>query len=263
MLTRVTAVEYVRPMESGRTSPLLVRCGRDDGSTIEVVVKFSGFCDQHEDNLAMEAVAGCLAGDLKLPIPEPMLVVIPTEWIAIVPDEERRKRVQASSRIAFGSKLVTGGYSIWTPDTRLTEAMVDTAAGVFAFDAIIQNPDRRAENPNCLVRGENIRIFDHELAFGHRLVLKWQPPWAKDGLNWIETKGRHIFRPELRRSLIDYDGIKASWMTIADDRLAAYERSIPSEWGAAADRVKAALKLIREARVNVDACIAEIKRVLS
>jgi hypothetical protein len=128
-------------MESGRTSPLLVRCSRDDGSIIEVVVKFSGFCDQREENLAMELVAACLAGDLKLPIPEPMLVVIPTEWAAIVPDDELRKRVQASSPIAFGSRLVTGGYSIWTPDTRLMEAMVDTAAGVFAFDAIIQNPE--------------------------------------------------------------------------------------------------------------------------
>lgn len=263
MLTRVTAIEYVRPMESGRTSPLLVRCARADGSVAEVVVKFSGFCDQQEENLAMEAVAACLAGDLELPIPEPMLVVIPTEWIAIVPDEERRKRVQASSRIAFGSRLVTGGYSVWTPDTRLTQAMIDTAAGVFAFDAIIQNPDRRTKNPNCLVRGENIRIFDHELAFGHRLVLKWQSPWAKGGLNWIETKGRHIFRPELRRSPIDYDAIKASWIAITNDRLAAYERSIPSEWGPAADRVKTAVGLIREARANVDACIAEIRRVLS
>ena len=128
----------------------------------------------------MEAIAACLAGDLKLPITEPLLVAIPDEWAAIVPDDERRKRILASSRVAFGSKLVTGGYSVWTPDTRISEAMVDTAAGVFAFDAIVQNPDRRAENPNCLVRGESIRIFDHELAFGHRLVVKWQPPWVKE-----------------------------------------------------------------------------------
>jgi hypothetical protein len=44
-------------MESGRTSPLLVRCADDDGTAIEVVVKFSAFCDQLEENLAMEAVA--------------------------------------------------------------------------------------------------------------------------------------------------------------------------------------------------------------
>jgi hypothetical protein len=171
MLTLVTATEYVRPMESGRTSPLLVRCTWADGTIGEVVVKLSAFCDQHVENLAMETVAACLAVDLKLPIPEAMLVLIPTERIAIIPDDQRRKRAQASSPIGFGSRLVTGGYSIWTPDSRISEAMVDTAAGVFAFDAIIQNPDRRAENPNCLVRGENIRIFDHEFTFGHRPVV--------------------------------------------------------------------------------------------
>jgi len=64
--------------------------------------------------------------DLKLPIPEAMLVLIPTEWIAIIPDDQRRKRAQASSPIGFGSRLVTGGYSIWTPDSRISEAMVDT-----------------------------------------------------------------------------------------------------------------------------------------
>ncbi len=129
----------------------------------------------------MEAFAACLARDLGLPIPAPLLVMISDEWAAVVPDQERKKRILASSRIAFGSKFVTGGYSIWTPDTRINEAMVDVAANVLAFDAIIQNFDRRTDNPNCLVRGENIRIFDHELAFGHHLLLNWQPPWVVGG----------------------------------------------------------------------------------
>ena len=105
MLTRVTAVEYVRPMQSGRTSPVLVRCARDDDFLIEVVVKFSDYCDQREENLAMEFTAACLAGDLRLPIPEPLLVVISDNWAANVPDQVRRSRILASSRIAFGSKL--------------------------------------------------------------------------------------------------------------------------------------------------------------
>jgi hypothetical protein len=250
-------------MHTGRTSPILVRCAHPDGSIIEAVVKLSGFCDQQEENLAMEVVAACLAGDLALPIPEPLLVDIPSEWATIVPDEQRRKRIMASSPVAFGSKLVTGGYSVWTPDTRISEGMTDEAAGVFAFDAIIQNPDRRTDNPNCLVRGESIRIFDHELAFGHRMVLKWQPPWAKGGLNWLETKGRHIFRARLRRSIVDYDTMNAAWAAVTTDRLAEYERSLPAEWVAATPRVRAALSLVSDARQKIDACIAEIRRVLS
>jgi hypothetical protein len=37
---------------SGRTSPLLIRCACDDGSVVEVVVKFSGFCDQQQKLLS-------------------------------------------------------------------------------------------------------------------------------------------------------------------------------------------------------------------
>jgi hypothetical protein len=263
MLRRVTAVEYVRPMKSGRTSPLLIRCADDDGSLIEVVVKFSAFCDQGEENLAMEVIAACLAGDLALPVSEPLLVVIPDEWIAIVPDKERSQRIRASSRVAFGSKFFTGGYTAWTPDTKIRESMIDAAAGIFSFDAIIQNPDRRSDNPNCLVRGESIRIFDHELAFGHQLVLNWTPPWAKGGLNWLETKGMHIFRRELQRSMMDFDSIKAAWKTITNARLAAYQGAVPVGWGAAAARVTSALELLRDACANIDGCIAEIRRVLS
>lgn len=264
MLTRVTAVEYVRPMESGRTSPLLVRCADGDGSIIEVVVKFSGFCDQQQENLAMEAVSACLAGDLRLPIPEPVFVSIPDEWAEVVPDEARKQRIIQSSGVAFGSRLVTGGYSAWTPDTRISEAMVDTAAAIFTFDAIAQNPDRRSENPNCLVRGENIRIIDHELAFGHGVVLGWRPPWTAGGLNWLERKGAHIFRAGLRRAAgIDYDAIKAMWLNVDDNRLTSYGASLPTEWATAANRVQSALNLIRSAQANIDACLAEVKRVLS
>ena len=264
MLTRVTAVEYVRPMESGRTSPLLVRCARDDGSVVEVVVKFSGFCDQQAENLAMEAVSACLAGDLNLPIPEPVFVSISDDWVEVVPDKSRRRRILQSARVAFGSRLVTGGYSAWTPDTRISEAMADTAAAIFTFDAITQNPDRRSDNPNCLLRGDNIRIIDHELAFGHRIVLGWRPPWAVGGLNWLERKGAHIFRADLRRAAgVDYDAIKATWLNIDDNRLTAYGASLPAEWATAANRVQSALDLIQSARANIDTCLAEVQRVLS
>jgi hypothetical protein len=195
MLARVRAVEYVRPMESGRTSPLLVRCAQPDGTVIEVVVKFSEFCDQRQENLAMEAVAACLAGDLGLPIPEPFFVDVPNEWADVVPDQARRKRILQSSRVAFGSRLVTGGYSVWTPDTRISDGMADTAAAIFAFDAIAQNADRRSENPNCLVRGESIRIIDHELTFAHGIIIGWHPPWSPGGLNWLERKERISSEP--------------------------------------------------------------------
>ena len=261
MLRRVIAIEYMRPMKSGRTSPLLLKCAHDDNSIVEVVVKFSEFCDQHQENLAVEAFAACLAGDLGLPIPEPVLVEISDEWAQIVPDSELKRKILSSSRVAFGSRLVTGGYSVWTPSTQISEAMVNIAAAIFAFDGIIQNVHRRTKNPNCLVRGESIRIFDHELAFGHKLMLNWQPPWARNGLNWLETIGAHIFRSQLlKRSQINFDEIRSAWIAVTDIRLAEYENALPVEWSAASSRIADAVSLVRDARVNIDACITEIQR---
>ena len=62
MLPRVIAAEYVRPMDSGRTCPLLIHCERSDGSIVTTVGKFSDFCDLKETHLTSEVVAACLAG---------------------------------------------------------------------------------------------------------------------------------------------------------------------------------------------------------
>jgi hypothetical protein len=78
MLATVMAAEYVRPMDTGRTSPSIVTCERPDGSTTTVVAKFSDFCDQKEANLAREVVAACLAtADLGLPVPTPVPTEVP------------------------------------------------------------------------------------------------------------------------------------------------------------------------------------------
>jgi hypothetical protein len=263
MLGTAVALEYVRQMGAGRTCPLLVSCEKSDGSVISAVAKFSDFCDQRETHLVREIVGACLAADLGLPVPEPMLIEIPSGWSDIVPDAPLRARIDASSPIAFGSTLMTGGYSAWTADTRIREAMFDMAAAIFAFDAIIQNPDRRTSNPNCLVRGEDIRIIDHELAFAHRVVIGWRPPWVSGGLNWLETKGSHIFLADLKRSGVDFAPIRQRWNAIIDSRLIEYRAAIPPQWAHVAADLDSALALIRDARNNIDACITEIRRVLS
>ena len=67
--------------------------------------------------------------------------------------------------MVFGSTLVT--VTAWTPDTTINEAMVDIATAIFAFDAIIQNPDRpsRASGPSSRATAEKSKP-----APGHHLV---------------------------------------------------------------------------------------------
>lgn len=240
----------------------MLLCERQDGSQVEVVAKFSGGCDEKEVNLAREAVAVCLAADLGLPVAEPMIVATSPEWIASIPDMAVRAKVAASCPLAFGSKLVTGQYSVWNTGTGVSASMLLTAAAIFSFDAIIQNFDRRDENPNCLVNGEKILIFDHEMTFMHKLVLGWKPPWTLGGLQAFELPGRHIFRASLLGCAIDFGSVKASWMNISDQRVEEYRAAIPLEWSGNKGPIDAALSLIKDARNNIDACLTEISRVL-
>ncbi len=262
MLARLSAVEFVRAAVVGRTCPLILNCEAVDGSVVPVYVKFSASCEQREVHLAREVLAACFGGDLGLPLPEPYLVDIPDGWSEVLP-EPHRDVVSRSSKVAFGSRMVTGGYSAWTSDTRVTESMVSTLSDIFAFDALIQNPDRRPENPNCLVNGEKIRIIDHEMAFSHRLSLGWRPPWVKGGLNWLERKNSHIFMSGLKRHGAELQNVEQRLGAINAQRLENYRDALPIQWANAGVDVDSAMLLIGNVLSNIPECLAEIKRVVS
>ena len=62
---------------------------------------------------------------------------------------------------------------------------------------------------------------------------------------------------------LDFGPIKSRWAALSDARLRVYELEIPPEWAAARADMDAALKLIADARDNIDACIGELGRILS
>jgi hypothetical protein len=262
MIPRVLLTRVDRVATQGRTGPILSACEMEDGSEIEAFVKLSAGCDQGVANLAREAIAACLAADLGLPVPKPWIVEIPPEIIPIVSDAQVADRLRQSCPLAFGSTR-TPGFTAWSKGQHLTEITRPTATGILLFDAIIQNPDRRDENPNCLVRGNDLRIIDHELAFAHRLILFWRAPWVLGGMKDLETPGRHIFVRELKGAPIDIALIKSRWDGLSDARLREYGKAIPPEWAAAHTDVDAALKLIADARDNIDGCLKELGRILA
>jgi hypothetical protein len=263
MLPRATPIAFDRAMGNGRTKPALLVCETQAGEEVEVVAKFSANCDQGVTNLAREVIAACLAGDLGLPIPTPYLLDITPAWAASVTDAIIRANIQRSAPVAFGSNFAGAQFSAWNDGTTLRPAMVPLALATFVFDAIIQNPDRRSSNPNCLVRGDTFRIFDHELAFAHGLILGWKPPWTPGSLQLLEQPGFHIFRRKLRGEYLDFHPVRESWKQLSDSRIDGYAGTIPVEWAQAAAEVAGAIALIKSARDHIDACLVEIQRVLA
>lgn len=258
MLQRIEAVQYIRDAASGRTRPIIAAAEDPAGNVIEVVLKFASSCDMGTNSLAVEVVAACLAGRLGLPIPTPFLVEISSIWRDSLPPAVRA-RLSEFDNLAFGSKLLYPQWPAWTASNRLTPTMIQVAAEVLAFDGFIENTDRRDSNPNCLVNGEQIRIFDHELAFPRSLF--GPKPWAIGGLQPFTQPGHHIFRRELVAKDIDYATITEKWSSLQDEEIDEYGAAVPAEWRDVAF-LNDILNKIRQARDNIAGGVAELDRIL-
>jgi hypothetical protein len=213
--------------------------------------------------LANEALAACLAADLGLPITEPFLVELDDLWIESVRDTATRQMLRESERVAFASKSAGTQWKIWSESDTLTAGRRSIALRILSFDAYIENDDRRSGNPNCVVKGDEFRIFDHELVFRIRQKLFPRPePWNVGNLERLVQPEGHIFGAKLKGKASDFDVVAQAWSALSDVRLQSYLSALPEEWGAAKDAMEEAVAHVRQVRDRIDECIAELRRAL-
>ncbi len=205
-----------------------------------------------------------LAADLDLPLPEPLLVDFDAEFVELMRarDPSAAERAAQSIPVAFGSSKLPPGFTILPRDKAIPQAVRSQAAEILAFDALIQNPDRRVENPNCLFNGRDFAIFDHELAFMTQGIIGWRPPWQPGGLDWIKGPVPHVFYNELQGKASDLTRFKGAWLALSDQRLQAYRQALPPAWANDGGVANEALGYIAQVRDNIDSALAEVGRVL-
>lgn len=263
MIRRADAIRFDRVVNVGRTRPLRVTV-EHGAEEIEVYLKCSARPALGVEGLANEIIAALLAGDLGLPINEPFLVDMSPEWIQTVPDQETRLMLEQSSSVAFGSRAAGTQWAPWSSANTLDVTQVDLALKILAFDAFVANDDRRITNPNLLVRGSDIRVIDHELAF--RVATKLFPPpepWRVGNLNRLMGEDGHVFAHQLRQKPgLDTLPIREAWLGISDEKIAEYDAEIPIEWAEAGEPCEKALTLVRQVRDRIDECLTELSRVL-
>ena len=229
MIRRVEAIEFRGTADTGRNAPLIIVGEYNDGELVEAYLKPSGRPELGIEGMANELFASCVAGHLGLPICEPLLVSITEEWIDSVPDALLQNVLRRSSPIAFASKSAGEGWRIWSTEDRIIGERRQAALGIFAFDAFTGNDDRRAEKPNLLVRGDALRMIDHELCFKIRMKLFPRlAPWELGNLSNLLIPERNILGPALRGDrLIDVQALRPGWSGLSDDCLADYEAVTP------------------------------------
>jgi hypothetical protein len=208
MIPKLVAVQFVRFMESGRTSPALFGCEDESGRMIgEYVVKLRGTVG--EAGLLKEIFASKLASHFGLVSPEPALIVIERDLANLVALmlPTQAAVIEESIGLNFGTRVLTG-VSTWPVDKSLPAAMLQTATNIFAFDALVQNPDRRYSNPNLFAKGDSLIIFDHEMAFSFLLALFPSAPWSLDAQQYLLE---HVFFRTLKSKAIDLTSFTTRW----------------------------------------------------
>src|ERR1700733_7096944 len=140
MVARVTAVQFHRFMNSGRTSPVLCGCEDELGKRDDYVVKLRGGLDRGEAGLVCELVASRLASYFGMAVPEPALVLIEADFAELVAAAEPQgaKLLRSSIGLNFGSRQLSD-VTAWPVDKWIPEAMWQAAVNIFAFDSLIQN----------------------------------------------------------------------------------------------------------------------------
>ena len=260
MAAILTAVRFARFMDSGKTKPAIFACEDSSGADAgEYVVKLRGGIDAQESGLLCELLAAKLAEHFSIASPQPALIRIEKNLAELISGIEPSNKtcILGSIGLNFGTKLVSG-YSVWPVDKHIPDAIWQTAVDIFAFDALVQNPDRRFDNPNLFVNGNSILIFDHEMAFSFlRTIFPSTTPWKLEREAYLQE---HVFYRKLKSKPIDLDGFIQNLSTLSDTLLESIMTDIPPEWNN--DKVSMISAHIRSIRDHASDFDEEIRRFL-
>lgn len=263
MVSILEAESFHSILKSGRNSPLVVSCGNDDQETQEHIVKFRTNSSNENVCLICELIASLLAKDLELPVPDFSLVKVDKGFANSIPDEDAKKLAHQSLGLNFGSTYLGIGSSTWPIDQQIPASMQSIAAEIYAFDILIQNPDRMSNNPNLLRRGNEIFIIDHEVAFNSVMFpIIGEPAFPWEGQQLLMKK--HIFFLSLKGSgKINFSRIESSFKSLDNKHFEGYSEVIPDEWKKGNDTTDKIIEYLKALKENIDAALMSIKGVLA
>ena len=261
MLLRLTATQFVRVTTSGRTKPIVCGCSDIAGNPAgEFIVKLLGRPKTGNYGALFELVASRLAQYFDILVPEAAAIEITPDFAEIVADVQPQLAapLQAGVGLNFGSRIINP-TTTWLVGRTIPEAMMASAVKIFAFDALIQNPDRRADNPNLFTQGDNIYVYDHELSFSFLLALAASPqPWNLEDHNYLQ---HHVFYGRLKSRELDLTDFRDRLNSLTEIVLTRIKAEIPKEWiHGNWDRIEAHLN---ELRPHADEFVEQVRRRLA
>lgn len=255
------AITFLRRIESGVSKPLLLNC-YNENLVSEYAVKLKTKVNDGIVSLCSELIASKLANILDIDTPEIAVVNLSEEFANSVEDSDVKNEILSNLGLNFGSKIITGNTT-WIQGQTITNNILKPAFEIFAYDALIQNPDRTLQKPNFLIYKDSICIIDHEKGFSFvRDLFNRYSPWEVSKLSFLRS---HIFYPELKRNksnLAEYfDSLENKIKRIKEEEIDELFFDIPDEWNNEhLDKIK---NHLTEVIKNSDKFIYELKILLA
>ncbi len=212
----VTATRYVMPLREGGSLPAIIEA--DDAGMY--VLKFRG-AGQGPKALIAEWIAGELARDCGLPVPEIVFVEVDAELARTEPDSEIQALIRASAGLNLALDYLPGAVTFdplaWQPDAAL-------ASRIVWFDAFVSNVDRTARNANMMVWHRRLWLIDHGAA------LYFHHAWGDQ-----RERARTAFTPIRDHVLMPFatalDAVDATMAAcVQRERVRELVAAIPDAW---------------------------------
>lgn len=236
----------------GRNRAVLLGCIDSKGDAITCVVKLAHRIEKRNTDLFwVEWVAGLLADRLGVPTPRRFIVDVSAP-LATILGRVLAEGADDSIGLNFGVEFVRDAFIVPSEERALEAQYRDTAARIAAFDVFVDNPDRRKDNPNCLMHAGNspgLVAIDHDLAFSGLYLPIFGARWPLDIL------ATHVFTGRFGKNTPELRPIRASIQDLDDAFLEALPTQVPLPWlgPSAATKLTSVIAKLKERRDTVDA----------
>lgn len=244
MLEILDARRLEKIFKSGRTHPLVIDCekqiqGQKSGSASLhlMVVKARGLPEVSEQSLFCELFGNLLARELGISTPNPALIRLSPNFVDQANQVLASDHIQIQVGIGVGCEYFPQFYPI-TENGNMKPEEVEQATRIYAYDLLVQNPDRRQDKPNCANHKGQIVAYDFELCFTFLMALIGvkTSPWeiTKHGICL-----KHFFRTALRAKEVSWAPFLGALQALHKSRLDVIIGELPEgwkQWGLAVQR---------------------------
>jgi hypothetical protein len=228
----LSPVTFYRRLGTGRSKPLIVECVNPTTEDKQVcVLKPTASMELGVKVVMTEYLGYQLAVALGMPVPAPCIIDIPIDFAQSIPDPGTRQLLEQSVGLNFGTVMKTQGYTTYPIDKPIPTEIFLATVDAFAFDVLLQNPDRTKKNPNLLANEGEIVLLDLELAFSFvDDILARRAPADSLVAAKLTYMQDHVFYSGLRRKPINLNRFVGALGAIAPADIDGLRGLIPTPW---------------------------------